>query len=210
MVQKSNSNKADDIIRNHILWSMGAGLIWVPIVDFLAVSAIQLDMVRQLCKLHDKDFGENQGKAIISSLTSSGLSKIASRAVKFIPGIGTILGGITMSVVSGASTYALGQVFHKHFESGGTLLDFDPKAFQKKYDEWFEKGKEYAENLKKNGNQPTSENATRSPESDQAENMGSNRTTLDQLKEIGELKEKGIITEDEFQNLKTRILGKTN
>ena len=44
---------ADTIIRNHIVWSMGAGMIPIPIADFFAVSAIQLDMVRQLCKLYD-------------------------------------------------------------------------------------------------------------------------------------------------------------
>jgi hypothetical protein len=58
---------ADTIIRNHIIWSMGAGLIPVPIVDFFAVSGIQLDMIRQLCKLYDQDFKEAQGKAIITS-----------------------------------------------------------------------------------------------------------------------------------------------
>ena len=55
---------ADKIIRNHIVWSMGAGLIPVPIADFFAVSAIQLDMVRQMCKLYDVDFKETEGKAV--------------------------------------------------------------------------------------------------------------------------------------------------
>ena len=72
MNEKSKSNQADDVIRNHTIWSMGAGMIWVPIVDFLAVSAIQLDMIRQLSKIYDQDFKDSQGKAIISALTSSG------------------------------------------------------------------------------------------------------------------------------------------
>ena len=64
----------DKVIRNHIVWSMGAGLIPVPIADFFAVSAIQLDMVRQMCKIYDVDFKETEGKAVISSLTGSGLA----------------------------------------------------------------------------------------------------------------------------------------
>lgn len=43
--------EADAVIRNHLVWAMGAGFIPVPIADFFAVGAIQLDMVRQLCSL---------------------------------------------------------------------------------------------------------------------------------------------------------------
>ncbi|HMS30052.1 MAG TPA: DUF697 domain-containing protein [Saprospiraceae bacterium] len=208
MDNESNSYKADQIIRNHMLWSMGAGLIWVPIVDFLAVSAIQLDMVRQLAALYGKDFKEAQGKAIISALGSSGVSRIAARAVKFIPGVGTILGGITMSTMSGASTFAIGELFKKHFESGGTVLDFDPEAIKSKYNDLFEKGKEYASQLKK---QPApSPDPSAQAKSDQAEpdQPSSSRSMIDQLKDIAELKEKGLLSEEEYQDFKRKILGK--
>ena len=52
------SKHADTIVRNHVIWSMGAGLIPVLIADIFAVSAIQLDMIRQLCKAYDKEFNE--------------------------------------------------------------------------------------------------------------------------------------------------------
>ena len=145
---KGNKEKANDIIMNHMVWSMGAGLIPLPVVDFFAVSAIQLDMIRQLAKLHDIDFSETAGKASITALTGSGLARLGARAVKFIPGVGSILGGITMAVLSGASSYALGEVFKKHFETGGTFLDFDPARLKKFYDEKFEKGKEIAKEIK--------------------------------------------------------------
>ena len=62
--------------------------------------------------------------------------------IKFIPGIGSVIGGVTMAVLSGASSYALGEVFKKHFETGGTFLDFDMKRLKKMYNEKFEKGKQ--------------------------------------------------------------------
>ena len=90
--------RQDTIIKNHIIWSMGAGLIPVPIVDFFAVSGIQLDMIRQLCKLYDQDFKESEGKAIITSLTGSGLARMGAKAmIKFIPGIGSVLSLIHIS-----------------------------------------------------------------------------------------------------------------
>jgi hypothetical protein len=54
-----------------------------------------------------------------------------------------------MATMSGASTYAIDEVFAKHFETGGTFLNFDPSRLKKIYDEKFEKGKEFVEDLKK-------------------------------------------------------------
>ena len=39
---------AETIIRNHVIWSMGAGMIPILVADVFAVSALQLDMIRQL------------------------------------------------------------------------------------------------------------------------------------------------------------------
>ena len=54
-IRTSNVNSA---IKNYRTWSMGAGFIPVPIADLFAVSAIQLDMIRQLCKVYDIIFKE--------------------------------------------------------------------------------------------------------------------------------------------------------
>jgi uncharacterized protein (DUF697 family) len=213
----------DSIIKNHMIWSMGAGMIPVPIADFFAVSAIQLDMVRQMCKIYEVDFNENVGKASITSLTSSGIAKLGAKAlIKFIPGIGSVIGGITMGVMSGASTYALGEAFKKHFETGGTFLDFDTDRLTKYYNEKFEKGKEYAEEIKKQ--QDTEKAAATKVAVDEAvakakaevkaevavENQSDTtfdaQTSIDKLKELAKLKEDGIITDEEFVTMKKRII----
>ncbi len=192
---------ADTIIKNHIIWSMGAGLIPVPIVDFFAVSAIQLDMIRQLCKLYDQDFKESEGKAIITSLTGSGLARMGAKAmIKFIPGIGSVIGGVTMAVLSGASSYALGEVFKKHFETGGTFLDFDPKRLKKLYNEKFEKGKKVAEQIKK-------ENEKKREAAEQAEDGKTSGKTVDKLKELAELRREGLISEEEYTAMKKKLIG---
>jgi uncharacterized protein (DUF697 family) len=172
---------------------MGAGFIPVPIADLFAVSAIQLDMIRQLCKLYEIDFKQTEGKAIITALTGSGLARLGARAVKFIPGVGSILGGVTMAALSGASTYALGEVFKKHFETGGTFLDFDPERLKKYYNEKFEKGKEVAEELRKK-----QENVSKSAESS---------AMVDKIKELADMKAAGILTDEEFETMKKKIIG---
>jgi uncharacterized protein (DUF697 family) len=193
-IKKSNRQEsADSIIKNHMIWSMGAGFIPIPIADLFAVSAIQLDMIRQLAKLYEIDFKQTEGKALISALTGTGLARLGARAVKFIPGVGSVLGGITLAALSGASSYALGEVFKKHFETGGTFLDFDPSRLKKYYDEKFEKGKEVAREIQK----------------DQKikEKNSSSTTIIDKLKDLADLKEKGLISDEEFEDFKKKLLG---
>ncbi|MBU6169745.1 MAG: DUF697 domain-containing protein [Bacteroidetes bacterium] len=197
MNQDSEQSKhADTIIRNHVIWSMGAGLIPVLIADIFAVSALQLDMIRQLCKVYQINFAETQGKAIVTSLTSSTVARITAGSVaKMIPGLGSIIGGITVSVFAGASTYALGEVFKKHFSSGGTILDFDPERLKKLYKEQFEKGKKVVEEIKK-----------REEQSSASKSAAGENNIVSRLRELAELKEQGIITEEEFAAMKKKIL----
>ena len=223
---------ADTIIRNHVIWSMGAGLIPVLIADIFAVSALQLDMVRQLCRAYDQDFSETQGKAIVTSLTSATLARLGARSlIKLIPGVGSIIGGMTVSIFAGASTYALGEVFKSHFDSGGTILDFDPDRLRKYYQEKFEKGKKVATTLKKDkkAQQEAKEFAPEEIVTDEVQDApkaapkrGTKKSAeksedekargdviLSKLKELFDLKDKGAITEEEFEKIKKEIIAGT-
>lgn len=196
MSDKKTSNKtemANSVIHNHMIWSMGAGFIPVPIADLFAVSAIQLDMIRQMCKIYDINFKETEGKAVITALTGSSLARLGARAIKFIPGVGSILGGVTMAVLSGASSYALGEVFKKHFETGGTFLDFDPSRLKKFYNEKFEKGKEVASKIQK--------------DKKQQDEVVKVNDSVTQLQNLAKMKEDGILTDEEFATLKRKIIG---
>lgn len=226
--KKSNkserSKHADTVVRNHVIWSMGASFIVpIPVADVFAVSALQLDMIRQLCRVYDKDFSETQGKAIVTSLTSSTLARAGARSlIKLIPGIGTIIGGVTLSMFNGASTYALGEVFSKHFASGGTILDFDTDRLKKVYKEKFEKGKKVAEELRKEeGARKAADTVVEKEppvtrvnidEEDQPvqevepTRKASRDNVVAKLRELADLKEQGIISSDEFEEMKKKLI----
>ncbi|MCB0641878.1 MAG: DUF697 domain-containing protein [Phaeodactylibacter sp.] len=213
--KENRAMHADTIIRNHVIWSMGAGLIPVLVADIFAVSALQLDMIRQMCRVYDVNFSETQGKAIVTSLTSSTLARIgAGSLVKLIPGIGSILGGVTVSVFAGASTYALGEVFKKHFESGGTILDFDPARLRKMYKEKFEKGKKVAEEWRRDAKATAEaeeaakerEQEAEAPTPDPEDKAKKGKAILDRLKELAELRDQGILDQDEFDRMKKKLI----
>lgn len=221
--EQKRRESADMVIRNHVMWSMGAGFIPVPIADLFAVTAVQLDMVRQMCKIYDIDFKETEGKALITTLTGSSLARLGSRAlVKLIPGVGSYIGGVSLAILSGASTYALGEVFKKHFETGGTFLDFDPARLTKFYQEKFEKGKKVAKDLKKEQEKERQAAEEDIIEKEMAETeefiekfeneppVTETKTpkvdVVAKMKELAELKNAGIITEEEFAALKAKLI----
>ncbi len=212
-ISAERNKHAETVIRNHVLWSMGAGFIPVPVADIFAVSALQLDMIRQLCRVYNVDFAETQGKAVVSALTSSTLAKVGARSLlKFIPGVGQLIGGVASSIFNGASTYALGEVFKKHFASGGTILDFDAERLKKLYQEKFEKGKKVAEQLRKEQeDKKAAESTTASTQAPAQPGTPQNTsapesTAVQKLKELAELKNQGIITDEEFEQMKKRVL----
>ena len=220
----SNNNNNEDLnersesaVRNHVIWSMGAGFIPIPIADFVAVAAVQLDMIRTISNIYGVDFKETEGKALVTSLTGSGLSRLGANALlKLVPGFGSVLGGVSMSIVSGASTYALGQVFKKHFAVGGTFLDFDTDRFQRYYDEQFEKGKTVAKDIQKEENEEKEAvkkdeaqyTETKTPEKVVKEEkvQTDNSEIVRKLKELAELKEMGVIDDEEFAQMKARLI----
>jgi len=240
MNPNSNNDKgrhAETVIRNHVIWSMGASyIIPLPIADVFAVSALQLDMIRQLCRVYDIDFAETQGKAIVSALTTSTMARAGARSLlKVIPVVGTVVGGITVAVVNGASTYALGEVFKKHFANGGTFLDFDTDRLKKAYKEKFEKGKKVAKEWREEAKAADVEEqpaATPEPNPEPAPAKAKSKTkpnkkakpdpaapetepaaammdddAIRKIKELAEMKAQNIITEEEFEAMKKRIIG---
>ena len=56
-----------------------------------------------------------------------------------------------MPIISAATTYAVGQIFIQHFESGGTLLSFDAEKAMGLFKGLFKKGRVEAEEMAKEG-----------------------------------------------------------
>ena len=144
----SQSESAEKIVRNHMLVALGTGIV-PPMVDIAALTGVQIRMLYLLAKNYGQKFSDEWGKSVVGTLIGGyGMARLATGAVyslmKFIPGFGQIAAPVSMAVVASASTYALGMVFIKHFETGGTLLNFDPEKMRKYYYEQYEKGVELA------------------------------------------------------------------
>jgi uncharacterized protein (DUF697 family) len=124
---------ASKMVERYSLWSGAAALIPLPMVDVAAVGGLQYQMLRRLSKLYGVPFSDNRGKSIIASFagslipasTATTTTMGVASVLKSFPGIGTTIALITMPAFSAGATYVIGQVFARHFASGGTLLDFN-------------------------------------------------------------------------------------
>lgn len=189
MNQEERSQRANDIIKNHIGFAASAGLIPVPGADLAAVTAVQLNMLRQLANLYQVKFMDNIGKNVISAIAGSSIARLAASLVKIIPGVGTVVGDMSMAAMSGASTYALGKMFSRHFANGGTLEDFDIKTSKKVYEDELKNGKKVAEVVQKEQPDDTNDLVTK-------------------LIKLAELKDAGVLSDAEFQQMKGKLLDK--
>jgi uncharacterized protein (DUF697 family) len=125
---------ATKLVDRFALWGGVGGLIPVPVVDVAAVAGVQLQMLRRLSQIYNVPFSENGGKAVIAAMAgtmipaTSGIG--AASMLKSVPILGTIASGFIMPALSAGATYAIGKAFVQHFESGGTLLDFNPPDYR--------------------------------------------------------------------------------
>jgi len=151
--ESTTFESAEDLVKKSMYVSMAAGLVPVPIFDFLAISGIQLEMIRRLSHLYGVTFMEGKVKNLLGALIGgsfpSSVAPLFAGLSKLIPIVGSTIGAVTLPLAAGASTYAVGKVFIQHFESGGTFLTFDPKTVRAYYEEQFKEGKIVASEIKK-------------------------------------------------------------
>jgi uncharacterized protein (DUF697 family) len=178
---------ADKIVKSHVIWAAGAGFMPVPLLDIAAVTAIQTDMLNQLAALYEaQNYSLSTGKTFVTALAGSTLARIGASMLKALPGIGTVVGGLSMPLLSGASTYAVAQAAIPYFEAGGDLSDLDWEAVKKAYHKAYEQGKEFVAGLEQGDE--------------------SFQTAYRELQELRRLRDAGMITGEEYEAKKRELL----
>lgn len=124
---------ASKIIASAATWSAAAGIIPVPVLDLLALATVQGKMVIDLSALYGEQPSNEVARGLVSVLLGTiapagATGMLMGSGIKTMPVFGTILGAVSMAGFSGAATYAIGKIFVRHFEQGGTLANFSADA----------------------------------------------------------------------------------
>ncbi|OIO01398.1 MAG: hypothetical protein AUJ49_07635 [Desulfovibrionaceae bacterium CG1_02_65_16] len=148
-----SQDEIDALIRKRVYGAMALGLAPVAVLDLVGLFAIQVELVNALAKKYDVPFSKDRAKNLIGSLLGSALPVALGPAVfsllKAIPLIGMTAGAATMTIMGGASTYAMGRVFNRHFATGGNLIDMDAVKVKESFRSYYNEGKQYVKGLRK-------------------------------------------------------------
>jgi uncharacterized protein (DUF697 family) len=146
----------DAIIRNRVYASMAVGLMPVPLVDLAALTAVQTELLYRLSKAYNVPFTAEWGKKAVTLALGSAVPGLLTPTIgdllRYVPVIGQGLSVTSWPLTLGASTYALGHAFAKHFASGGNFLNCDFSKISEEVKSGYSKGTEAVKGLLKKGN----------------------------------------------------------
>lgn len=142
----SRAEQAHRIVKRNVYWAIGAGLVPMPVADFVAMTAVQVKLLKELADHYQVSFFEDKAKKIVGALVAGTGSlavagMVARSLIKFVPVVGQVVGAVSVPALSGALTLAIGNLFVMHFESGGTLLDFDIEKMRAHFQKELESAK---------------------------------------------------------------------
>ncbi|HEY8360516.1 MAG TPA: DUF697 domain-containing protein [Ramlibacter sp.] len=142
---ETRPERAERIVRRNMWWSAGAGLLPIPLVEFAAITAVQVKVINELANLYETPFRKDAAKAavvsLIGGLGSVALGKtVAWSALRYVPIVGLPVAALSLSGVAAGITWAVGKVFTAHFELGGTMLDFDAEKMREHFKQEFANG----------------------------------------------------------------------
>jgi uncharacterized protein (DUF697 family) len=140
------SNTAHPHIIGYSIAAAGAGAIPLPFVDIPLVTVIQAKMMHTIASIYKQELDAQRLREIGGALGVSFAFQWGRRELlKIIPGYGTAVS----SLLTGASTFALGKAATLYFSYAHQGKAPDPELFRKIYGEQFEEGQRLLKNYLK-------------------------------------------------------------
>ena len=121
------------LIEDYRWKAMRLGLLPLPGLDWVAVTRLQVRLLRALADRYGMDLEADTARSALAHCWEghTGVTAVAGAVgstAKWIPFLGTALGGSAVALAAGASTYAAGRAFLDGFARGRTAEDLDPAA----------------------------------------------------------------------------------
>ena len=129
---------AKHTVKSWSIWASAAGLIPVPVFDFAAISSLQVKMIYDLCKIYDIPYKKETVKSLLGGLAGGALTVVASsylstRLFRWMPYAGPVLSVVIQPSLAFTSTFTLGHIFIRRFESGQSLAGLTAESLKSAY-----------------------------------------------------------------------------
>ena len=133
------------IVGQHAKMAAVVGLLPGGLINFIGIFSIQVPMVIRISKAFGQNVSRSDVRGVLVSLFSSIIPGLVGQGTGMAIGsvtakaTGLVISIIATPILAYAVTRAVGNTFIMHFESGGNLLNFDPKAFTEYFVNEFKK-----------------------------------------------------------------------
>jgi hypothetical protein len=137
---------ANRAIRDYVIAASGTGFVPVPILDAVAIAALEVGLIGKLARIYDFPVPRKLVvyKILISLVASAGPVYFSARLLA-LAGSMTPISYAAHALLTGGSgavsVYAVAKVFQKHYESGGTFLTADSLTLKHFFKERYAEGK---------------------------------------------------------------------
>ncbi|CAM2006169.1 hypothetical protein [Acanthopleuribacter pedis] len=183
MNAEERERKSLGLVRKFALASVGVGVVAGPVFDFVALTALLVLMIEKIAGIYGRPFYPSLAKSLVAGLLAAGVHNVVAfgmlaSLLKFLP----VVGWGPLLLVSPAACFALttavGSLFVMHFESGGTLLDFNVDRMHEEFGRRFREGMAGAE-----GSPASSDEPAVVQDADSAPRVSSEETILESEEE---------------------------
>ncbi len=139
--ENQKRKKAEEIVRRHVLLTVENCSDHAPLIDMEPLCDLQSAMFDEICGLYNVKYTKADARAWFSRLSEQFLSDFIEQAgVRFIPERGFLVGNFPLSILAGASTYALGRMLIRQIEKKNVNLR-EVESLKKEFQQECRKGK---------------------------------------------------------------------
>jgi len=134
------SARARGLVREHAALCAAATLVPVPVADSLAVTGVQLKMLADLSRLYKVPFSQDVVRALLGAAAGGVLNFVIARnpvtrrvrdfLTATVPWLALPLRILAGPALMAGYTLVLGNAFIRHYERGGSYLDFNWRHFR--------------------------------------------------------------------------------
>lgn len=129
VVEPTKEGQCNKLINSASTWAAAATLIPVNGIDMAALAAVEANLIINISAVYGEKLPKYAVSGVISTLLGTLVPMYSAQLtvpflLKWIP-FGNLVGAATMAGFGAAATYAIGKVFVKHYEEGGTFGTFN-------------------------------------------------------------------------------------
>jgi uncharacterized protein (DUF697 family) len=145
-IDAATKARVQELIKNRSLLAAGLGIVPIPVFNFASATVVQIALAQSITRLYNIEVKKSWIKNIIASVlggfATTGLSGVAAKGLSAAPLVGTPLAVLSAPALNGLTTYAVGYMFVRYFESPDGFLKTNVKAMGNWFKEGFKEGRE--------------------------------------------------------------------